>query len=179
MQDRFVKEESQSLYFQAIAKMKLQDFSQALILLNQALGLEKGNLLVLEAKAKSEKKMGFFSKYYQTLKTASEVAEVGQSWTENLLEAQYYFKDYSNYDSVDNINVDNLYSCKKKCDNDTNCQSFLIHNMASPPDQPDAVYNIFGDSLFRCEFYDSNDSSKLNYGASNAIFLKNPVNPPI
>lgn len=94
-QNRFVKDEAQSLYFQSIAKIKLKDYSQALVLLNQALSLEKGNLLLLESKAQCEKLLGFLGKYYDTLKVASEVANLSAHWTENLLESRYYFKDFS------------------------------------------------------------------------------------
>jgi tetratricopeptide (TPR) repeat protein len=93
-QSRFVKDESQSLYFQAVSKINLGDFSQALALLNQANILEKGNLLILEAKANCEKRLGFFNKFYETLKTANEIAVVKTRWTESLLEAHYHFKDY-------------------------------------------------------------------------------------
>ncbi len=95
MQNRFVRDDSQSFYFQSLAKIKLQDFSQALVVLNQANNFEKGNLRILEAKAKCEKQLGLFSKFYETLKSTKEVAQVSKSWTENLLESQYYFKDYS------------------------------------------------------------------------------------
>lgn len=94
MQNRFIKDESQSLYLQAITKIKLLDFSQGLALLNQSIALENGNLLVLQAKTNCEKKLGLFNKFYETLKLASSVVEMNRDWSESLLEAQYYFKDY-------------------------------------------------------------------------------------
>jgi hypothetical protein len=95
IQTRFVKDESQSLYFQAVSKINLQNFTQALALLNQANSLEKGNLLILEAKADCEKRLGLFNKFYETLKATNEVIVVKTDWVESLLEARYYFKDYA------------------------------------------------------------------------------------
>ncbi len=94
MQNRFIKDESQSLYLQAMTKIKLLDFSQGLALLNRSIALENGNLLVLQAKANCEKKLSLFNKFYETLKLASSVVEMNRGWSESLLEAQYYFKDY-------------------------------------------------------------------------------------
>lgn len=93
-QSRFVKAEAQSLYFQARSKIKLKNFSQALGLLNQSWSLEKGNVLILVLKADCEKTLGLFSKYYETVKIAAELTLYDKSWMDQLLEAQFYFKDY-------------------------------------------------------------------------------------
>lgn len=94
VQTKFVKDEAQSLYFQARSKIKLKNFTQSLVLLNQALKIEPGNLLILDLKATCEKTLGLFSKYYDTVKILAEVTLNDRSWTEKLLEAQYHFKDY-------------------------------------------------------------------------------------
>jgi hypothetical protein len=95
IQTRFIKEEAQSFYFQALAKIKLKDFSKGLTLLNQSQKAEKGNLLIFQAEAQVEKRLGLFSKYYDTLKSGAAFNVFSTSWRDELLEAQYHFKDYS------------------------------------------------------------------------------------
>jgi tetratricopeptide (TPR) repeat protein len=93
-QNRFLKDESQSLYYQAAARIKLGDLGQALTLLNQAESIEKGNLRILESKSQCEKRLGLENKYYETLKIARDLGATTSSWSEVLLEAYYHFRDY-------------------------------------------------------------------------------------
>lgn len=114
MQTRFVKDESQSLYFQSLAKVKLQDFSQALSLLNQADQLERGNFRILESKARCERELGQFNNYYETLKSAVQLVWVDQGWRDNLVEAQYYFKDFSDVISWAELQTSLVVSTRQK-----------------------------------------------------------------
>jgi len=94
-QTRFIKEEAQSFYFRGMAKIKLKDLTQGLSLINQAQSIERGHLLILQAKAQAEKQLGLFRKYYDTLKDGSEFNALSVQWSEELLEAHYHFKEYS------------------------------------------------------------------------------------
>lgn len=96
MQNRFFRDDSQSFYYQSLSKIKLGDFNQALVLLNQADQLERGNSKVLELKARCEKQLGQYSKYYETLKTSQDLILFNSNLIDNFLEGAYYFKDYSN-----------------------------------------------------------------------------------
>lgn len=98
-QARFIKDESQSLYLQALAKIKLSNCAQALPLLNQANQIEKANSRILEWKAMCEREVGQFNHYYDTLKTAAEFTWIETKNQDDLIEAQYFFQDFSDINS--------------------------------------------------------------------------------
>jgi len=114
VQNRFVKDDSQSLYFQAMVKIKLADFNQALPLLNQANQIEKGNSKILESKAQCERELGQYTQYYDTLKTTAELNWINNKVREELLEAQYFFRDFSDIIQWSQSQINSNMSLRQK-----------------------------------------------------------------
>jgi hypothetical protein len=99
-QSTFVSEEAQSTYLQAKPKLQYKDWPGALILLNQANSLEKGNSSILKDKARCEKMLDQSSRFYETLKSAYEANPFDTDILEELLESHVYFHHYDEAVSI-------------------------------------------------------------------------------
>jgi hypothetical protein len=92
----FVSDEGQSLYLQALARIRHQECTSALPLLDRAVYLEAGNLNVLVEKARCEKTMGQIEHFYDTAKAAYESDPFDKETLDPLLDGHLYFKQFSN-----------------------------------------------------------------------------------
>jgi len=90
----FVSDEGQSNFFPALPRVARKDCAGAMPLLNQAIYFEKGNVRILKERAKCEKILGTYDKYYETLKLAYDNNPYDSDVVENLMEAHVYFLQY-------------------------------------------------------------------------------------
>ena len=86
----FLTDEGQSLYFRGVQREKLGDASAALSLFQQSAPLEKGNFLVLKARARAEKMLAMRERMYESLIAARDVFPFDNEVLENLFELQVF-----------------------------------------------------------------------------------------
>lgn len=94
LQQLFLTDEGQTLYIQALAKIKEKDCAGALPLLGRAMTSEKGNLKVLLQKARCERSLALPKELQQTLKLAQESDPFDEEIADELAETLIYFGEY-------------------------------------------------------------------------------------
>jgi len=90
----FVTDDGQTAYLMGQERVSLHDFSGALAYFDQANNLEGGNLRVLKAKARVEKKLKRIDLMTQTLAKLNELHPLDFSQWDDWLEALYFNRDY-------------------------------------------------------------------------------------
>jgi len=92
IQDRFLTDEGQSLYYQAKLRIRRQDCDGALPLLAQSQATEKGNLILVRERAQCEKTLRKFEPYFESLVSLYEANPLSRETQEDLAEASLYFR---------------------------------------------------------------------------------------
>lgn len=95
LQSRFLTDQAQELYLQALQKRSRKDFTGAVALLAQAANREPGHTLVLRALAQSEWDSRNYEGYFSSLKAAWKSYPFDPHEKLQLAEAYLYFKQYS------------------------------------------------------------------------------------
>jgi tetratricopeptide (TPR) repeat protein len=90
LQSTFVTDDGQSVFLRALPKIRHGDCQGAMALLVQAAGAEGGNLRVLQEKARCEKTLGLYERFYESLRAAFDSDPFDESVRENLFEAYVY-----------------------------------------------------------------------------------------
>lgn len=94
LQSRFLTEEGQSRYHQALVRKASGDLSSALTLLGQSEALEGANLRVLTAKADCQRGLKTWPALRETLVASFQANPLDSRALEAAMEAHVYFRDY-------------------------------------------------------------------------------------
>ncbi|MBI4404566.1 MAG: hypothetical protein HY537_10415 [Deltaproteobacteria bacterium] len=94
LQSIFLTETGQSLFLAGTSKAKQNDCPSATALLNQAIQHEGNHPDLLWERAKCEKLMSQYDKFYETLKLAFESNPLDSHILDSLSEAAVFFRDY-------------------------------------------------------------------------------------
>jgi len=94
LQRVFVSDEGQSIFLQALARVRRKDCAGALAPLDQALGWEKGNIQILWEKARCENVLGSHELYYETIKSVFAADPFSLDALEAVMEAHIYFGQF-------------------------------------------------------------------------------------
>jgi tetratricopeptide (TPR) repeat protein len=131
IQEKFLTEEGQTLYLQALPKIQHDDCPGALTLLNQSTAVEKGALMALKQKANCEKKLKQFNRLYTTLQSAYETCPFDPFVTEELMDAHLFFRDYSAAAVVYKNDLDDVFSDRQRLS--------IIYSLMETGETPGAV----------------------------------------
>jgi len=92
LQEVFLSDEGQTLFFQAVARIRRQDCVGAVPVLQQALTLEKGNARVAQEKAKCQKTLERYGPYFESLIALHETNPFARDVQVDLAEASLQFR---------------------------------------------------------------------------------------
>ncbi len=91
LQETFLTDEGQTLFYQALARIRREDCEGAIPGLIQAINLEKGNIRLTKEKARCEKMLGQFQNYYESLNAIYVAVPLQTQVQEDLAEAHLNF----------------------------------------------------------------------------------------
>ncbi|MCB0416459.1 MAG: hypothetical protein H6617_11410 [Bdellovibrionaceae bacterium] len=94
LQSRFLTDKGQARYLQSLEHFKVHDCKEALVLLDEAVSLEKGNLRALQLKASCEAALELWEKRFSTLKRAARSNPLQPEVQQRLFESYVYFGEY-------------------------------------------------------------------------------------
>ncbi|MEZ4749693.1 MAG: hypothetical protein R3B54_03420 [Bdellovibrionota bacterium] len=94
LQSRFLTDKGQARYLQSVEHFKVNDCKEALVLLDEAVALEKGNLRALQLKASCEAELELWERRFSTLKRAARSNPLQPETQQRLLESYAYFGEY-------------------------------------------------------------------------------------
>ncbi|MCB0404966.1 MAG: hypothetical protein KDD51_09280 [Bdellovibrionales bacterium] len=94
LQSRFLTDKGQARYLQSVEHFKVSDCKEALVLLDEAVALEKGNLRALQLKASCEAELEMWEQRFATLKRASRSNPLQLETQQRVLESYVYFGEY-------------------------------------------------------------------------------------
>lgn len=114
LQQMFSSDSAQSAYLQAKPKILYKDFAGAILLLNQAIALDKGNPLVLKDRAFCELGLQQFEKYRETVRSAYESNPFDPETVERLMEIETFFRNYQAVLEITKNDTDVLHSWKNR-----------------------------------------------------------------
>ncbi len=95
LQNRFLTDQAQNLFLQGKHHFDRGDAVGALGLLNQAASIERGQFAILRLKADTEKLLGYWNLYYQSLRAAVRSFPYDARTLADFAEAHFYFKNTS------------------------------------------------------------------------------------
>lgn len=94
LQNSFLTDQAQNLYLQGKHRLDRGDGAGALGLLNQAANADRGQFAILRLKADTEKSLGYWNLYYQSLRAAVRSYPYDGDTLAEFAKAHFYFKNY-------------------------------------------------------------------------------------
>lgn len=95
LQNSFLTDQAQNFYLQGKHRLDRGDGAGALGLLNQAANADRGQFAILRLKADTEKSLGYWNLYYQSLRAAVRSYPYDGKTLADFAEAHFYFKNYN------------------------------------------------------------------------------------
>ncbi len=94
LQNSFLTDQAQNFYLQGKHRLERGEGAAALGLLNQAANADRGQFAILRLKADTEKQLGYWNLYYQSLRAAARSYPYDEKTLADFAEAHFYFKNY-------------------------------------------------------------------------------------